>query len=177
MFEMYNNLNMKSVNNKNSSAFNKAFSKFLIEFFEYNPMKPYNPVELVTCIRKQMPNFQRGEMQDAHEFLFSLLDKFARTVRNSDIFFTEEEPKIKKGGEKVGFINSLFSGSLKQIIKCTKCDYINEINEDFNFLGLGIPKYDYIIYVAIFENRGNKYKYKIKINKLNKMIDLLNILN
>jgi len=119
---------------------------FLLHFREG---KSPNPSSLFSAISMKAPRFRGWQQQDAHELLRYLLDgirteeckRFLDGIEN----FVKEEDKEKRklfikalseNSERC-CVDSIFGGSLLQMIQCSKCGHISNSLEPF--LDLSLP--------------------------------------
>ncbi|KAE9555060.1 hypothetical protein FO519_001721 [Halicephalobus sp. NKZ332] len=119
---------------------------FLLHFRQgKNP----NPSSLFGAISMKAPRFRGWQQQDAHELLRYLLDgirteECKRFQEGIESFVKEEDKEKRKllikavteNSERC-YVDSIFGGSLLQMIQCSKCGHVSNSLEPF--LDLSLP--------------------------------------
>lgn len=93
---------------------------YLRNLYHLKNLREKTFLELINYIQRTT-GFSMREQNDAHEFLIKILDVIEK--ENKDIY-------------------NLFIGQKVSVLKCEKCNYKNEVNEDFNCLNFYLNRHD-----------------------------------
>uniref|UniRef100_A0ACD5THV6 Uncharacterized protein n=1 Tax=Avena sativa TaxID=4498 RepID=A0ACD5THV6_AVESA len=93
------------------------------------------PRKFVRCLKLVFRDFERGQHQDAHEFLRCLLDKLdeASVAPRS----SSEEPS--------SIVKEIFGGQLKSQLHCPECNHCSDRLESFLDLNLEVNQMDTVM--------------------------------
>ncbi|GLE01878.1 hypothetical protein PINS_up010716 [Pythium insidiosum] len=97
------------------------------------PVRVLQPKELVMNIRHLSKSFRIGRQEDSHEFFRLLLDSMQRSCLRKAHIKQESHPAAT-----TTFVHRVFGGKLKNTLKCAKCPYVSERQDDFFDLSLEI---------------------------------------
>ncbi|KAJ0399982.1 hypothetical protein P43SY_006235 [Pythium insidiosum] len=97
------------------------------------PVRVLQPKELVMNIRHLSKSFRIGRQEDSHEFFRLLLDSMQRSCLRKAHIKQESHPAAA-----TTFVHRVFGGKLKNTLKCAKCPYVSERQDDFFDLSLEI---------------------------------------
>lgn len=91
------------------------------------------PKDMVMNIRHISKRFRIGRQEDSHEFFRLLLDSMQKSCLRRANIKLETHPAAN-----TSLVHRAFGGTLKNSLKCAKCNYVSERSDDFLDLSLEI---------------------------------------
>ena len=121
---IYNN-DFDKLLKSDENTFNTELQK-IVNIIHSEPFEivNYNLIKFINYFTTEKKLFNKYEQQDAHEFLVSFID----LIKNDE-----------------------YTGQLRLNIKCTRCNNIKQVYEDFNSINLNIPEIKLINIYSLFE--------------------------
>ena len=149
---IYNN-DFDKLLKSDENTFNTELQK-IVNIIHSEPFEivNYNLIKFINYFTTEKKLFNKYEQQDAHEFLVSFID----LIKNDE-----------------------YTGQLRLNIKCTRCNNIKQVYEDFNSINLNIPEIKSINIYSLFYNKATHHYDRWLTHKRKesrKSLKLLNII-